>query len=84
MDSVKHLHHQCEYSRELFDLLSHREALLLAESELAGSYGSVDQWKTTLSDAERELLESYELSVQQAFDNIAFIVTGGLSETADQ
>lgn len=64
---------------DLFNLLSHREALLLAESELAGSYGSVDQWKASLSDAEREVLESYDLEVQQAFDNITFIATGGLS-----
>jgi len=66
---------------DLFHLLSHREALLLAESELAGSYGSVDQWKTTLGDSEREVLESYDLEVQQAFDNITFIATGGLSGT---
>lgn len=66
---------------DLFGLLSYREALLLAESELAGSYGSVDQWKTTLNEAEREVLEAYDLEVQQAFDNITFIATGGLSGT---
>lgn len=64
---------------DLFHLISHHEALLLAESELVGGYGSVDQWKATLSDVERQMLESYELEVQQAFDNIVFNTTGGLS-----
>ncbi|TVO70867.1 hypothetical protein FHP88_15545 [Sedimenticola selenatireducens] len=64
---------------DLLNLLSHREAVQRAESELAGSNCSVEDWKNTLQETEREVLKVYEHSVQRAFDDIVFKTTGGIN-----
>lgn len=64
---------------DILNLLSHREAVLMAESELAGSNCSVEEWKSTLNETEREVLSVYERSVQRSYDDIVFQATGGIN-----
>lgn len=63
---------------EIFVLLSQREALLLAESELAGFTSDVESWKGALSKNESEVLSAFERAVKRAYDDIVHAHTEGL------
>ncbi len=63
---------------DILNLLSYREAVLMAEGELAGAPCSLETWTAQLNDTEREFLEVYDRSVQRAYDDIVSVTTGGL------
>ncbi|MEW8522516.1 MAG: hypothetical protein AB2552_05635 [Candidatus Thiodiazotropha endolucinida] len=53
----------------LLTVISTREALLLAEGQLPGYPSLVDEWKESLSDMERQLLEVYDNAVLRALED---------------
>jgi len=63
---------------DVLNLLSYREAILTAESQVAGVTCSLESWKAELNDTEREFLEVYDRSVKRAYDDIISVSTGGL------